>query len=47
MSWPAGFGGEFHGLNDLRTYAFLKRIIGMATGAAGEYRGNDVASATR
>ena len=35
LNWPAGMGGEFHGLYDLRSHAFLKPD-GTATGAAGE-----------
>ena len=34
LNWPAGMGGEFHGLYDLRTHDFLKPD-GTATGAAG------------
>ena len=35
LNWPAGMGGEFKGLYDLRTHKFLKPD-GTATGAAGE-----------
>ncbi len=35
LNWPAGMGGEFKGLYDLRSHAFL-RPDGTATGAAGE-----------
>ena len=35
LNWPAGMGGEFHGLYDLRTHDFLKPD-GTATGAAGQ-----------
>ncbi len=35
LNWPAGMGGEFKGLYDLRTHKFLKPD-GTPTGAAGE-----------
>jgi peptide chain release factor 3 len=34
LNWPAGMGGEFHGLYDLRSHRFLTPD-GTATGAAG------------